>query len=222
MRFLVFPLILLTMTFFATNAQNLPEFSVPKEYKKITEVIGDLDNDGINEFVYVYDTNISTEEENFKRELYICKQSANKIFLWKKNNSIIWNSKEYGFYNDSLPKLEIKNNTLIIQQRFQSNSRHQTIYKNIFRFQNGDWFLIGATTSNSDNCLWEFEDDINFSTKKVRIYKHYDSCEDDGPEPQKDEEYNFKYPFKEIHKMDNFFPGKTYIKMDKEKMNFSY
>ena len=207
---------------FAANAQKLIEFSVPKEYNKITEVFGDLDKDGINEIVYIYDTNISTDEGNFKRELYICKQSENKIFLWKKNKTVIWNSKDYGFYNDSLPQLEIENNTLIVKQKFQSNSRHQTVYKNIFRFQNNDWFLIGATTSNSDNCLWDFEDDINFSTKKVRIYKHYDSCEDNGPEPQKDEEYNFKYPFKETPKMDNFFPGKTHIQMQKQEMNFSY
>lgn len=214
-------LILLFIGFYA-DAQQLPLLVVPKTHRLLREVQGDLDKDGNPETVRIYHTNQDTGEQNFKRELYICKMDHGSLRVWKKNLSVIWNSRDYGFYNDSLPDVEIKNNTLVIAQKFQSNSRHQSVYRNIFRFQKGDFYLIGATTEDSDNCLWESSCDINFSTRRVIISKEYDSCEDDGPEPPKDEYYDFKYAFPGLHKMDGFTPGKTYIKMKPPGVDFDY
>jgi hypothetical protein len=221
---------LLLFTCIEMHSQELKEFSVPKSYKRIAETKGDLDKDGIDEIVYVYNTNKRVKDLGLKRELYICKKINGTIKLWKKNTTVIWESKNSGFYNDEENNstdgdnsiLEIYNNTLIIQQIFYSNSRHSFAYKDIFRFQNNDWYLIGATSNDSDTCGWNFEYDTNFSTKKVHIIKEYTKCIDEDPEPPKDEEYSFKYPFKETLKMDNFVPGKKFIEMKDSNMNFFY
>ena len=203
--------------------QNFEE-TLPKKYHKVIETKGDLDNDGIDEIVYVYDTDKEVEELGFERELYICKVIDDKIKLWKKNKSILWKSKDGGFYSENgiEMSIEILNNTLILKQTFQSNSRHSQTYKNIFRYQNNDWYLIGSNCTHDDNCEFNFAYDINFSTKKVIVSEKYHNCEDNQKQTQKNYYKTFKYDFKETPKMDNFVAGKKEINIPKTRKYFYY
>ncbi|WP_185248927.1 hypothetical protein [Chryseobacterium bernardetii] len=58
-------------------AQNLKNFSVPKGYKKVMEVKGDLDKDGTDETVLVFNTDKTasdySEKKDYKRVFYILK-----------------------------------------------------------------------------------------------------------------------------------------------------
>jgi hypothetical protein len=218
--------IIVITTFFILNicfGQNFDE-TLPKSYQKISETKGDLDKDGIEEIVYVYNTDKEIKNFGFERELYICKITDGKRKLWKKNKSILWKSKDSGFYSENGVEMtiEIVNSTLILKQTFNSNSRHSQTYKNIFRFQNNDWFLIGSNCSYDDTCEFNFEYDINFSTKKVNVSEEYHSCEDDEKVTQKNYYITFKYNFKEIPKMDSFTAGKKELKIPKTGKYFYY
>jgi hypothetical protein len=205
------------------SGQNFDK-TLPKSYQKVFETKGDLDKDGIEEIVYVYNTDKKIENLGFERELYICKIIDGKIKLWTNNKSILWKSNDFGFYSENRFKMsiEIANNTLILTQTFNSNSRHSQTYKNIFRFQNNDWFLIGSNCTYDDNCEFNFEYDINFSIKKVIVSEEYHNCEDDEKIPPKSYYKNFTYNFKEIPKMEGFISGKNQIKIPKTKKYFYY
>lgn len=217
--------ILILLLFFCLNGygQERKEFRPPAGFKQVTKVEGDLDKDGVNEIVYIYNTNRKSGENGFYRVLYICKRQNGTIRLWKENHSVIWEYQRYGRIFEEVPDLtmSIKNNTLIVEQTFNSNSRHSHKYKNIFRYQNGDWFLIGATYNDFDTCEYDFQYDINFSTKKVNVAYTYGDC-DEGRTPPEDEYLNFSYPFKKILRMDEFTPGNTEHKIPGKNKYFYY
>ncbi|WP_333851479.1 hypothetical protein [Epilithonimonas sp.] len=207
----------------------MKDFVIPKGYEKIIEVKGDLDKDGKDETVIVFNTNkkITSDFQNgFKREFFILKSINGKLKIWHKNTSVLLAS-ETGFYPEynSNPEFIIKNGTLKIIQSFNTNSRHTQIYENIFRFQNNDFYLIGSKNEFNDTCEFNTSDDINFSTKKVIVTREYlyDCFEEN---PKKQNEYfdkEFIFPFKSIPKMNTFTPGeKSYKITDFKDENFGY
>ncbi|WP_316827462.1 hypothetical protein [Pedobacter miscanthi] len=219
----IFAFFYLLMITLSSNGQTLPDFTQPKNYKLVLETKGDLDKDGIDEVVYAFDTDKPDGKNGLKRILYICKQLDGKIKLWKSNNSILWSNKDCGFCLDAGVNLSIKinNNTLLTEQTFNHNSRHYSTWKNIYRYQNNDWFLIGSTMNDYDTCDFDYEYDINFSTKQVNVAYTYGSC-DEGKKIPKDHFYNFKYPFKTIPKMEGFTPGKAELKIPANGKYFYY
>ena len=193
-----------------SNAQNSNVFSAPKGYQKVLETKGDLDKDGKPEVVLVYNIP-KVGETDLVRIMYICKQENGKLKLWKSNTSILRSSRDCGFCVDEGVNLSvrIKNNTLITEQSFNHNSRHYSTWKNIFRFQNNDWFLIGSTYRDYDTCDFDYQYDINFSTKKVAVAYTYGDCDEtpraDIPE---DSYIDFSYPFKGTSKWKVLRPEK--------------
>lgn len=203
--------------------QQLKDFRPPAGFKQVMKAEGDLDKDGVSETVYIYNTNKKSGDDGFFRVLYICKKQNGKMKVWKENHSVIWEYARYGRIFDEVPDLDmtIRNNTLVITQTCNSNSRHSQKYQNIFRYQNGDFYLIGSTHNDFDTCDFDFQYDINFSTKKVNIEYTYGTCDDDKTPPE-DETLNFIYPFKQVLKMDGFTPGKTEVKIPGNKRYFYY
>lgn len=206
-------------------SQELKDFVVPSTYKKIAEVKGNLDKDSIEEIVYAYNNNQKVKDLGFVRVLYICKQVDGKIKLWKKNSTVLWKSEDAGFCSPFPCTVEltikIENKTLIIEQSFNGNARVTNTYKDIFRYQANDWYLIGSNYDRYRNGESDYVNDINFSTKKVEISTTYESS-DDEKTPPKDEFDSFKYPFPVIPKMDGFIPGKKEIKTPKSVNYFYY
>lgn len=143
-------LLLFSILFIAiSQSQELKNFAIPKEYEKIFELKGDLDKDGNEETVMVFNTDIKTDSEGFERKFYILKNFNGNLKIWKENASVIINSK-YGFYpTDNELDIKIKNNCLIISQLFFT------------RFQNGDFYLIGSKYQLDDTC------EYNLSMKSI-------------------------------------------------------
>ena len=216
---LFFPIVLLFI--FKSYSQSLENFIAPKNAEKLVQVEGDLDKDGVDEIVYAYQSNIPDIDSSFVREIYICKNVNGQIKLWKKNNSILWKTGDFGNDREHNADLKILNYTLILEQTFYSNARSSSRYKSIFRYQNNDWYLIGSNCFSAVNCLFEAEDDINFSTKKVIIKQTATLC-DDSISKDKDQNFSFRYPFKRLPKMDNFIPGKIFLKIPGKDQTFNY
>ncbi|SHM39854.1 hypothetical protein [Chryseobacterium polytrichastri] len=205
------------------HAQELKDFSVPKNATKVLETEGDLDKDELNETVIVYNTGEKIEYQGYKRKFYILKKINGKLKIWKENSSLL-ESSEAGFYPESNQlEVSIKNNCLVILQSFFTNSRHTDTSKHTFRFQNGDFYLIGALNTFDDTCEFNFLNDINFSTGKVIIDEKYSDCDgDEDRKIPKDVHNEFFHKFSPLIKMDDFRIGENKFKIPDSKKEITY
>ena len=211
--------------FSALHSQELKDFTIPKGYEKILETKGDLDKDGKDETVIVFNTDKTAESESsgFIRKFYILKNVNGKLKIWKENSNLIFDSKT-GFYPDENQlQLSIKNNCLVIIQSYFSNSRHTVTSKNTYRFQNGDFYLIGALVQFDDTCEFDYSDEINFSTGKVIVSETYSNC-DDGSNRKIPENYykEFTQKLPKLIKMNEYQMGKNEIKIPNSKKSFNF
>ncbi|MCT4296229.1 hypothetical protein HZP23_00310 [Elizabethkingia anophelis] len=193
-------LLLYSLSLSLYSGQN---FQLPKNCTAVRTIYGDLDKDGRDEKVIVCNLNQTKDpKKNYKRVLYILKKdNNNQDQLFKKNTNILWGSKECGFCfeenSDPLVDISIKNNTLIIEYETHNNSRRTENYKQIFRYQNNDWYLIGSKYRYWDTCDFDYTYDINFSTQKINIAKDTGNCddiEDSKKESSSFETYTYKFP----------------------------
>lgn len=214
--------------FTVVYAQNLNNFSIPKGYQKVTEIKGDLDKDGKDEVVLVFNTDktasdhgTATDEKDYKRVFYILKNDQGSLKIWKENSTLLYSSR-MGFYPDgNLLDIQIKNNCLVVEQTFSSNSRHTQTSKHTFRFQNGDFYLIGSYDNFADNCEFDFTNEINFSTGKGIVDNEYSSC-DDGAKIPENYYKEFIYKLKTLIKMDDFKIGEHRLKIPGLKEDFVF
>jgi len=214
----------LAFTIFSTyQSQELKDFIIPKGYEKVLETKGDLDKDGKEETVIVCNTSEKIENQGFKRKFYIVKNIQGSPKIWKENSAIL-NSSEAGFYpEDNKLEIQIKNNCLVISQSFNSNSRHTDTTKYTLRFQNGDFYLIGAFNKFEDTCEFIFVNDVNFSTGKVIVDETYGECDGAGNRkiPQ-DVHKEFIHKFGALIKMNEFRIGENKFKIPNSKKYFTY
>ncbi len=212
---------LLIFTMF--QSQGLNDFVIPKGHEKVLEVKGDLDKDGKEETVIVYNTPEKIENQGYKRKFYTLKDIQGNLKIWKENSTIL-NSSGAGFYpEDNNLEIQIKNNCLVISQSFYSNSRHTDTSRYTFRFQNGDFYLIGAFNKFEDTCEFSFTYDVNFSTGKAIVDETYSEC--DGDENRKipqDNHKEFIHKFDTLIKMNDFRIGENKFKIPNSKKYFTY
>ncbi|RLJ34409.1 hypothetical protein CLU97_3917 [Chryseobacterium sp. 7] len=220
--------ILFVLSVCGLSAQTLKNFAVPKGYTQIAEATGDLDKDGTDELVLIFNTNIKASDDrnlegttDYKRVFYILKKENNGLKIWKENSDILFSSGT-GFYpSDNTLEVTIKNNSFRINQSFFTNSRHTQQYKHTFRFQNGDFYLIGSLDHFEDTCDFSFTNEINFSTGKVIVDKNYSSCDDNAKIPQ-DFHKEFTHKLQNLIKMDNFKIGEHKFKLPGLKEDFIF
>lgn len=219
---------LLVLSVSSLSAQNLKNFSVPKGYTQIAETKGDLDKDGKDETVLVFDTNIKASDNrnlentiDYKRVFYILKNENGGLKIWKENSTFLF-SNGTGFYpSDNTLEVSIKNHSLHIGQTFFTNSRHTQKYKHTFRFQNGDFYLIGSHDHFEDTCDFSFTNEINFSTGKVIIDREYSSCDEDTKIPENLHK-EFTHKLQNLIKMNDFKIGEHNFKIPGLKEDFVF
>ncbi|SDQ86531.1 hypothetical protein SAMN05421664_2893 [Chryseobacterium soldanellicola] len=208
------------------HAQELKNFVVPKGYTKIAETKGDLDKDGKDEIVLVFNTDKKVKSDfnnGYQREFFILKNNNGKLQIWRKNSTVIFAS-ETGFYPEynPIPDVKIKNGCIIISQKFNTNSRHTQAYIHTFRFQNGDFYLIGSVSTFDDTCEFNMLNEINFSTGKAIVNENYSSCDEEEKNIPKDYHKEFIHKLSSLVKMNNFTPGENSFKIPNSDKYFNY
>ena len=198
MKKICFIFLALTFSSFA-----ITDVTVPKGYELIATAKGDLDKDKVDDLVLVYDTN---EEGDYGvvRELQIFKNKNNKWNLWHKSRGAIMSSLEGGPAGDPFESIEINNGVLIITH--YGGSRGKWGYTHKFRFQNGDFYLIGATCEEEVYPEYSGLFDYNLSTGAIEVY--IDRIKDDLVIYDINDENSWYYDTKEY--TDNIKPNKTY------------
>lgn len=104
---------------------------------------GDLNKDGIIDFAAIIEKTTNTEEAP-PRELIIAFGNKDNTYSLSINaEKVILRADEGGIWGDPFDSLSIDRGSVVVSDYGGSNWRWYNKYR--FRFQNNDWYLIGAT-----------------------------------------------------------------------------
>jgi len=182
MKKVIYILTLLLTVIHFVNGQEVP---IPDNYTILDSVKGDLDNDSISELVVAYNVGPEEEIEGVPRELIIYKLENDKWAEWKTSYQVLYGSKEGGMMGDPYSEMEIKKGILHISQN--GGSSWKWGFTDKYRFQNGEFYLIGYTSLGGKFCEYWRAVDFNLSTGKMFVKKEYEKCENDTQEIYKKE-----------------------------------
>lgn len=163
-------IIILIFTGLFSFGQELP---VPNGYEIIRETTGDLDKDGINEKVVIYNTADSTVW-GIVREIQILKLSKGTWTEWKKSRNALMNGEDSEPY-DLLSIVKIENGILVIGH--EGGHIGKWHYTDKYRFQNNQFELIGHTSYFAQICEFITDLDFNISTGKIKYKNEFVDCE---------------------------------------------
>ena len=151
------------------------ELPIPDNYSVVDSVSGDLDKDSIAELVVAYNMGPENDIDGVSRELIIYKRKNNKWTEWKKSDQALYGSKDGGMMGDPFGEIAIKNGILLISQN--GGSSWKWGFTDKYRFQDGEFYLIGYSSIAGKLCEYWKDVDFNFSTGKMIVKKEFEECE---------------------------------------------
>lgn len=150
--------------------------------------------DTLTEYLYNVETKAYDQRDNSGARILIIlfKNTDGKYHLAVQNNDFILRPDEGGMCCDPFPGLKIQNGTLNIPF-YGGMSRDKWEVNYVFRYQDHEWYLIGATSGSShldygdDDTIYPSgqEYSYNFITKKLKISTS--ESDKDKPSTQKEE-----------------------------------
>jgi len=196
--------------------QKIEINKTPNSFKILDEIEGDLDKDGVSEKVIVYDTEKETDFGT-ERQIYIYKKNNDKWELWKKSIGAILPSQHGGMMGDPFEGISIERNCIVIHHF--GGSRQKWNYTHRFRYQSGDFQLIGATVRFGSPCDYFFTFDYNLSNGKINYEKETEDCENGKSKIEKDEMIR---KLETLPTMNGFYPGNTELKFPQSETTIYY
>lgn len=178
-------ILLTTFSLYSTFGQSTP---IRNKAEIITEINGDLDLDGIDEKVIVYETHENTPLGNV-REIQILKNTSGVWSLWKNSKSAVLKSEEGGLMGDPFHRIEIEKGILKIH--FSGGSSSKWSYTDSYRFQNNQFELVEFTHVYLKLCEYSELTDFDLTTGKLVSNKEYEKCINEEPETLKHENETF-------------------------------
>lgn len=153
------------------RSKNWKDF-LPKGQKSDTVATGDLNKDGLEDLVMVYQPEKLLKKENSSSRtlrILLKQNDGNYQLVAESKGAVAGESMNNTFFSG----LEIKKGLLIINHDF---IRGGSVHK--YRFQNGGFYLIGAESSTGDASYFSGID-YNLSTGKyITTYENWDNHKD--------------------------------------------
>ena len=149
------------------------EIATPQNWTVLDEVQGDLDGDHIPEKVLIYNTADSTDFGKH-REIRIFKKKDVTWVQLESSRTALLKSDDGGMMGDPYGGIDIKNAVLSIHH--YGGSSWKWGYTDKYRFQNGQFELIGYSSTSGKPCEEWKKVDFNISTGKINIIKEYEDC----------------------------------------------
>jgi len=151
------------------NGANAEAF-LPKGWHVMTKTTGDLNKDGVADLAVLIEADSLVkslkEWENDQRPRILFaafRQPDGQYSLSVQSNESILLSNDGGVFGDPFEALEINRGSIVVRFYGGSSDRWSYVYR--WRYQNKDWFLIGATYTASSTHNGNFKvHDFNLLT----------------------------------------------------------
>ncbi len=182
------------------SSENLPQRMIEQADLILGQTEGDLDNDGIAEKVVVFARDLEFESTS-PRDLIIYKNNEGVWEEWINTENAVYTADEGGMMGDPFDGVSIVNGILIIDHWGGSSWKWSNTDK--YRYQDGDFYLIGYTSTYGRPCDYWEDYDVNLSTGgcifsfEPEVCEDYESEEDYGPAWEE----TFNYPIKQLPKL---------------------
>jgi len=200
-----------------TNSESseLTKLEIPENYEELISSEGDLDGDGIDERVIVYNTDI-VGELGTEREVYICKKEKDEWMLWKKVKGPVLPSESGGVAGDPFNDLVIDKDKIYITH--MGGSMEKWYYNHSYEYIDSEFKLVTAVVDYGINCVkWET---FHYELRDAKLI--YDlapeECDDVYIEEYCvaiHEEYDLEK--NKLPLMDGFEPGNNELKLSDRK-----
>lgn len=151
----------------AKSGKSLKDF-VPAGWKILKQAEGDLNKDNVPDAVLVIaslqeDSNTEDAVEAPRPLLILFKQADGSFVLSGSHPDFILCKMCGGVFGDPLDNVMIERGTVVVSHYGGSNQKWGSTHR--FRFQDGDWYLIGQTEMNHHGITGEHhETDKNLVT----------------------------------------------------------
>lgn len=153
------------------------EIPIPKGTKLLASEYGDLDKDGIDELVVVYDLLDEPDDgDGNKRSIVVYSAGKDSWKAIDQSKSAVRGSSEGGMMGDPYDGIEIKKGVLIVYHN--GGSRWKWSDTDKYRYQHGQFELIGYKGVYGTPCEYWQDVDFNLSTGKLNFKKEQDDCDE--------------------------------------------
>lgn len=158
-----------TLPVLAGKGRTVESF-VPEGWKLIAQTSGDLNKDGLSDIAGVVESSRKWEGDSgdaAPRLLFIAFQGTDGLYrLSVQTEKAILREDQGGVWGDPFESLSVDRGSILIKFYGGSNYRWGYIYR--FRYQDGGWYLIGATIDSYFTGTGEgFTEDFNLLTGKM-------------------------------------------------------
>ena len=192
------------------EANSIENFT-PKFWKLIEVAYGNLDVDLQDEAVVVYETPIAVDP-GYQQSLAIYKKISNGWKLWHQSTSPILSTQAGGMMGNPFEGIAIDRKCIVVNHFGGSRQKWNLTHR--YRFQNNNWYVIGATVSFGAPCDYFDTLDYNLVTGDILVEHTTEECDDDNADKRipknRKEKLKIKKP---LQLMDDFTPGKNEIEI---------
>lgn len=191
-----------------TEAAAIDDFT-PEFWKRVKLVYGNLDADSDEEAVAVYETPILADL-GYKHCLAVYKKTDDGWKLWHQTTSPVLSTQAGGMMGNPFYGIAIERKCIVINHF--GGSRQKWNYTHRYRFQNNNWYLIGATINFGAPCDYFKTLDYNLVTGDILVDHTAETCDEDGfaDATKREEKLKIKKP---LQLMDDFTPGENEIEI---------
>lgn len=154
-------------------AEDIKDFT-PKYWKLKATAYGNLDDDGAEEAVAVYEMP-RIDDGDTEQVFAIFKKENGNWKLWNQTSAPIMSTQSGGMMGNPFDGISISKKSIVIKHF--GGSRDKWSYTHRFRFQNGDWYLIGASVHYGAPCDYDVKFDYNISTGDATYKKTKENCD---------------------------------------------
>lgn len=134
----------------------------------------DLNGDGQRDYLEIVTTGEENDGLGFKRQLTVYSGEGADLDAWYTADEALLSTEHGGMMGDPLEDVSIVDGAIVIKHF--GGSRSKWHYTHRFRWQNGDFQLIGATVETDDSCTANTVFDYNLSTGDAMYIRTPQDC----------------------------------------------
>ncbi|MFC7347167.1 hypothetical protein ACFQO9_10605 [Chryseobacterium zhengzhouense] len=197
------------------ESENIKDFT--PEYWELKQIAyGNLDEDDTEEAAAVYEMP-NIDREDAEQVLAIYKKENGKWKITHQTSAPLLSSQSGGMMGNPFHGISISKKCIVIKHF--GGSRDKWEYTHRYRFQNSDWYLIGASASFGAPCDYWVKFDYNISTGDATYKKTVENCENGEKKIIQSQKSNKKIS---TPKMDSVTPGDSTFKFPNIKDEIYY